>query len=494
MQCSAPCGPGHKTRSISCVDAQGNKVDESVCTQKRRHRRPRSVKRCRQASCPHWKVNKWTKCSVSCGAGVSHRKIKCVSGKNRLVDRHLCENETRPEDIKFCLVAECARFQWHVSKWSECSQSCGFGKMSRNAPCIDTTAGGKEVNASECGTNSRPKTEMKCQLVPCSAQWMASDWGKCSSSCGVGKQTRQVTCRATSREGWILDGLIVDLCNDTDRPPSMQWCNLGDCGSYFRWRTDEWQNCSKDCGHGVARRNVTCYNIHANRRSHQRHCRGSYKPATTKPCYLKPCYVSSCGELKEQMSVMTDGEYSLYIQGTFLEVYCHRMRSQPVEYITLPAGEKENYSEVYDKRLRQPDTCPGNGTRVNASSCGNCLAKPYRRAGLTSYSKIRINITSLRVIVSDLEFSSTVAGTRRVPFASAGDCYSTNNCPQGVFRVNLAGTKLKVSASSSWKSTGYTSTQHVAVSEDQQVVEGRCGGYCGHCTPDDATGLQLQLL
>jgi len=32
--------------------------------------------------------------------------------------------------------------------------------------------------------------------------------------------------------------------------------------------------------------------------------------------------------------------------------------------------------------------------------------------------------------VSDLEFSSTVAGTRRVPFASAGDCYSTNNCPQ----------------------------------------------------------------
>ena len=26
------------------------------------------------------------------------------------------------------------------------------------------------------------------------------------------------------------------------------------------------------------------------------------------------------------------------------------MRSQPVEYITLPAGERENYSEVYDKR------------------------------------------------------------------------------------------------------------------------------------------------
>ena len=31
-------------------------------------------------------------------------------------------------------------------------------------------------------------------------------------------------------------------------------------------------------------------------------------------------YVSSCAELKEQMSVTTDGEYNLYIIGTFLKV------------------------------------------------------------------------------------------------------------------------------------------------------------------------------
>ena len=64
-------------------------------------------------------------CSVSCGAGVSHRKVKCVAGKNRLLDSHLCENETRPEDIKSCFVAECARFQWHVSKWSQVSLGNG---------------------------------------------------------------------------------------------------------------------------------------------------------------------------------------------------------------------------------------------------------------------------------------------------------------------------------------------------------------------------------
>ena len=65
MQCSTSCGPGHKTRSVGCVDAQGNKVDESLCKQKGRRRRPRSVKRCRKGQCPHWKAYKWTKVRVS---------------------------------------------------------------------------------------------------------------------------------------------------------------------------------------------------------------------------------------------------------------------------------------------------------------------------------------------------------------------------------------------------------------------------------------------
>ena len=70
---------------------------------------------------------------------------------------------------------------------------------------------------------------------------------QCTTSCGVGKQTRQVTCRASSPEGWILDGFIADRCNDMQRPINTQQCNLGDCDSHFRWRAGDWQNVSNGC-------------------------------------------------------------------------------------------------------------------------------------------------------------------------------------------------------------------------------------------------------
>jgi len=35
-----------------------------------------------------------------------------------------------------------------------------------------------------------------------------------------------------------------------------------------------------------------------------------------------------------------------------MTIYCHGMSSaEPWEYLTLPAGDSENYAEIYDKRL-----------------------------------------------------------------------------------------------------------------------------------------------
>lgn len=47
-----------------------------------------------------------------------------------------------------------------------------------------------------------------------------------------------------------------------------------------------------------------------------------------------------------------DGEYPLLIGGRNMTIYCHGMSSaEPREYLTLPAGDSENYAEIYDKRL-----------------------------------------------------------------------------------------------------------------------------------------------
>ena len=62
-------------------------------------------------------------------------------------------------------------------------------------------------------------------------------------------------------------------------------------------------------------------------------------------------YASTCRELRRVASTKKDGTYSLLVQGKLLQVYCSGMKhSKPVEYISLPSGYRENYSEVYPRR------------------------------------------------------------------------------------------------------------------------------------------------
>ena len=58
------------------------------------------------------------------------------------------------------------------------------------------------------------------------------------------------------------------------------------------------------------------------------------------------------------------------------------------------SGEKENYSEVYGKRLMQPNTCPMNGTRQD--NC-ECVADAQHRQGFTAFNKVKVNVTSLKI-------------------------------------------------------------------------------------------------
>ena len=53
----------------------------------------------------------------------------------------------------------------------------------------------------------------------------------------------------------------------------------------------------------------------------------------------------------------------------------------------------------------------------------------------------------------DFTFSSRVRG-QFVPYGEAGDCYSTANCPQGRFSINLSGTGLRVSPYAGWVGQG----------------------------------------
>jgi hypothetical protein len=55
--------------------------------------------------------------------------------------------------------------------------------------------------------------------------------------------------------------------------------------------------------------------------------------------------------VQQKLQAKEDKEYTLQIMGINVSIYCHGMSTySPQEYLSLPAGEDENFSEIYDRR------------------------------------------------------------------------------------------------------------------------------------------------
>lgn len=245
--------------------------------------------------------------------------------------------------------------------------------------------------------------------------------------------------------------------------------------------------CSQTCGAGVMERRVECL---TSKGQPSKQCRPADRPDSQAACKERECQLfTSCRDVQMQQGVRIDGEYYLKVKSRILQIYCAEMQTDfPKEYVTLRSGQTDNYSEVYGHRLLNPFECPYNGSRRQDCDCKN----DYSAAGYTLFHKVRLDLSSLRIMITDLQFSQTILG-RPVPFATAGDCYSAAKCPQGQFSINLIGTRLKVSEATKWTSQGNYVSVKVHRSEDGTRIYGRCGGFCGKCIPQAHNGLLLQV-
>lgn len=61
--------------------------------------------------------------------------------------------------------------------------------------------------------------------------------------------------------------------------------------------------------------------------------------------------MASCADARRVTGSNLDTEYLLVVGGKNMSIYCAGMNtSTPVEYLTLPAGERDNHAEIYDLR------------------------------------------------------------------------------------------------------------------------------------------------
>ncbi|MGH0168830.1 UNVERIFIED_CONTAM: hypothetical protein FKN15_012499 [Acipenser sinensis] len=501
--CAVTCGHGYQMRAVRCVaGTHGEALDDRVCNAASR---PRDNQECEMPACPEspkafstvfprtqrgfvtqWRYGSWTPCSVTCGKGKRARYVSCRDAYGEVADESYCAHLPRPPEVSTCF-SPCG--QWRAGEWSTCPVACGEGIKTRKIVCVDQDK--KSVDDSHCNSSSKPLASHKCKTVPCEYLWITGDWSQCSKSCGSGYQQRMISCSEVHsiQDHYSYDSQSVSRANcPKPHPPDIQKCNLRECPPAASWKVGSWSKCSMTCGAGVMERKVECV---TSKGLHYELCRPNEKPVSKSACQDKECELStSCSDVQTKQGLTKDGEYLLRIKGKIIQIYCAEMQSEYAkEYVTLHSGQTENYSEVYGYRLQNPYECPFNGSRRQDCLCTN----DYPAAGYTLFYRVRLDVSSMRIITTDLFFTETLLG-RAVPFATAGDCYSAAKCPQGQFSINLTGTGLRVSESTKWIVQGNYATVKVHRSQDGTRIYGRCGGYCGKCSPQTNSGLQVQVL
>ncbi|XP_065566633.1 protein madd-4-like isoform X2 [Artemia franciscana] len=133
------------------------------------------------------------------------------------------------------------KFEWLLTPWSKCSQTCGGGGFQvRAAQCIVRLYNStRSVRSSLCelaGLSPLPETLQECGIANC-PKWQPGSWTPCEESkcfsLNTALQKRDVLC--------ILDvGKEVDsiLCNELEKPAMKRECYNDGCKG--AWQADEW--------------------------------------------------------------------------------------------------------------------------------------------------------------------------------------------------------------------------------------------------------------
>uniref|UniRef100_A0A8C8IUJ3 ADAM metallopeptidase with thrombospondin type 1 motif 20 n=1 Tax=Oncorhynchus tshawytscha TaxID=74940 RepID=A0A8C8IUJ3_ONCTS len=311
--CSSTCAGGFQRRVVVCQDAEGRST--SHCDQRVK---PAESKSCDSGPCPLWNYGIWGECTQTCGGGRRTRQVVCQQPNGQRLNDHNCDVLDKPPDMEQCSLHLCpGSTSWHRRPWKPCSVSCGRGTKQREITCVYQNQ--TQIEEEHCSHLSRPRAQKACRAQGCPS-WKANRWRKCSATCGVGVQNRDVYCRLKGT-GRVRE----ELCGSHNRPATAQPCQVTEC-LHHTWAAGEWQDvsidhylarsmsislsfyltypvllffslCSASCGVGYQQRIVSCsmkpsstlhpYDAQSSALSHP-HC-PEPPPPSTRQCLLWDC-------------------------------------------------------------------------------------------------------------------------------------------------------------------------------------------------------------
>ncbi|XP_053716343.1 ADAMTS-like protein 1 isoform X1 [Synchiropus splendidus] len=235
-----------------------------------------------------WEYNGFKECSQTCGGGVQQSVIICVNQQTEeeVPHTHCLMSHRPPSLVQNCSTQPCPP-RWVTGSWTSCSASCGIGLMSRSVVCSRKDIP-IEVLAEEACAGPKPVPVQVCNRLDCPPGWEVGDWQQCSQSCGGGVQLRQVVCRQRLADGRVLDQ-TGSLCT-SKRPANHQTCSNQECPA--EWLSSDWTKCSVTCGAGTQRRQVTCQRLGdagSLKVLDPKDCSTVVRPTSVRPCSQRPC-------------------------------------------------------------------------------------------------------------------------------------------------------------------------------------------------------------
>ncbi|XP_025078046.1 uncharacterized protein LOC112554480 [Pomacea canaliculata] len=282
-QCSATCGPGEQTRTLTCMARISGTLNltmpDSNCDT---IIRPEGRRVCQNSPCNTWRIGNWSECS--CGEGLRTREVQCIEASGLEVADTLCP-QTRPATEERCDMEPCGK-GWYFAEWPEqCPASCGSSAMTRPVICLGEEGG--LLPDSSCDKQARPAHSKPCRTeAPCGGEWFTGEWEQCTATCGSGVRSRDVVCMK-ALPGGFLSIVGEENCAPNDKPTTTQSCDqLPPCSP--QWYMTSWSECSVTCGTGQKTREVKCLDVQQNPSSD---CSQAQKPRRVESCNMKSCDV-----------------------------------------------------------------------------------------------------------------------------------------------------------------------------------------------------------
>ncbi|XP_013787279.1 thrombospondin type-1 domain-containing protein 4-like, partial [Limulus polyphemus] len=226
-----------------------------------------------------WKVSGLTECSESCGGGKQSTLIVCRRRDNLVVVHdHYCNPLHKLKLQTFqCNTHPCPA-SWFPGDWGPCSTTCGDGTQTRDVTCKQRVSPRVIMKVTEraCFDLEKPLSKQMCRVQTC-VHWKTADWGECSTHCGKGMRKRQVRCVTQDSEAEVPESKCTD-----SKPDNEEMCDMGPCDN--AWFFSPWtESCSAECGAGVQSRKVLCLQGTTND-SVKGTCDTSTRPKETRPC------------------------------------------------------------------------------------------------------------------------------------------------------------------------------------------------------------------